>query len=114
MKRRDFITLLGSAAMAWPLAARAQQAGRVYRIGLLANDPSIPGTPAGRAFVDGLREHGLVEGQNIVIERRFATANAARYAELASELVGLGVDVLVTSSTDRNSPNVRNRLLEQG
>jgi putative ABC transport system substrate-binding protein len=100
--RRKLITLLGSAAassVSWPLAARAQQARRVHRIGLLANDPSIPRTPAGKAFVDGLRENGLVEGQNIVIERRFAAANAVQYAELATELVRLDVDALVTSST---------------
>jgi ABC-type uncharacterized transport system substrate-binding protein len=95
VRRREFIRLLGGAAAAWPLAARAQQAGRVHRIGLLANDPSIPATPAG---VEGLRENGLVEGQNIVVERRFAAANAEQYAELATELVRLDVDVLVTSS----------------
>jgi putative ABC transport system substrate-binding protein len=58
MKRRDFITLLGSAA-AWPLTARAQQAGKIYRIGFLANDPAIPTQPAGRAFLEGLQESGF-------------------------------------------------------
>src|SRR3954471_16041076 len=52
--RREAITLLGGAAAAWPLAARAEQAGKVYRIGFLANDPTIPTTAAGAAFRDGL------------------------------------------------------------
>jgi hypothetical protein len=55
MRRREFIRLLGGAAAAWPLAARAQQSGKIYRIGFLANDPAIPAQPAGRAFLDGLR-----------------------------------------------------------
>src|SRR5271165_7088688 len=71
MQRREFITLFGAAAT-WPLAARAEQAGKVYRIGFLANDPTIPTQPAGQAFLDGLRENGFVEGKNIIIERRFA------------------------------------------
>jgi putative ABC transport system substrate-binding protein len=54
VRRREFITLLGGAAAAWPLAARAEQAGKVYRIGFLANDPTIPTTAAGAAFRDGL------------------------------------------------------------
>jgi putative ABC transport system substrate-binding protein len=99
MKRREFITLLGGAAAAWPLPARAQHILKFYRLGLLANDPSIPNTPAGIALVDGLRENGFIEGQNIVIERRFATGSAERYIELATELVRLDVDVLITSST---------------
>jgi putative tryptophan/tyrosine transport system substrate-binding protein len=68
MKRREFITLLGGAAVTWPLAARAQQIGKVFRIGFLANDPTIPTTAPGRAFAQGLREGGFFEGQNIVIE----------------------------------------------
>src|SRR5215472_15751392 len=100
MKRRDFITLLGGAAAAWPLAARAQQAGKVYRIGFLANDPAIPTQPAGQAFLDGLREGGFIEGKNIVIERRFAEGRLDRYAGLVAELLRLEVDVLVTSAEE--------------
>ena len=100
IRRRDFITLLGGAAAAWPLAAQAQKPGKVYRIGFLANDPAIPMQPAGQAFVDGLREGGFIEGGNTVIERRFAEARPDRYAELVAELMQLDVDVLVVSSDE--------------
>jgi putative ABC transport system substrate-binding protein len=82
MRRREFIILLGGAAAAWPLAARAQQAGKAYRIGFLANDPTILTTPAGAAFRDGLRQGGFVEGDNILIDWRFAEGKADRYADL--------------------------------
>jgi putative ABC transport system substrate-binding protein len=98
LKRRDFITLLSGAALAWPLAARAQQAGKIYRIGFLANDPTIPAQPAGQAFLDGLRESGFIEGKNIIIERRFAQARLDRYPELVAELMRLNLDVMVTSA----------------
>jgi putative tryptophan/tyrosine transport system substrate-binding protein len=98
MKRRKFITLLGGAAAAWPLAADAQEVGKVYRIGFLANDPAIPTQAAGQAFLDGLRDSGLVEGKNITIERRFAEGRIDRYGELVADLVRLRVDVLVTSA----------------
>src|SRR5262245_13073347 len=98
--RRAFITLLVGAAMAWPLAARAQQAGKIYRIGFLANDPTIPAQPAGQAFLDGLRESGLIEGNNIIIERRFAEGRLDRYADLVAELVQLRVDEIVTSANE--------------
>jgi putative ABC transport system substrate-binding protein len=97
MRRREFITLVSGAAVAWPLAARAQQAGKIYRIGFLANDPTIPTQPAGQAFLDGLREGGFIEGKKIIIERRFAEGNIDRYDDLVAELVRLKVDVVVTS-----------------
>jgi putative ABC transport system substrate-binding protein len=97
MNRRAFITLLGGAA-AWPRAARAQQTGKIYRIGFLANDPAIPAQPAGQAFLDGLRESGFIEDKNIIIERRFAEGSTDRYAELVADLVRLNVDVIVTSA----------------
>jgi len=100
MKRREFITLLGGAAAAWPLAARAQQSGKIYRIGFLAGDPGIPAQPSGRAFLDGLREGGFIEGKNIILERRFSEGRLDRYSELVEELVRLRVDVLVTSANE--------------
>jgi putative ABC transport system substrate-binding protein len=101
MRRREFITLLGG-AVALPLAARAQQPapGKIYRIGFLANDPAIPMQPAGQAFLDGLRESGFIEGKNIIIERRFAEGRLDRYVDLVTELIGLQVDVLVTSANE--------------
>ena len=99
MKRREFITLIGGAA-AWPLTARAQQAGKIYRIGFLANDPAIPAQPAGQAFLDGLSENGFIEGKNIIVERRFAEGRTDRYAELVAELTRLDLDVLVTSADE--------------
>ena len=93
MKRRDFITLLGGAAAAWPLAARAQQS-KVARIGALyiglADAQSFK-----KEFQEGLRELGYVEGQNIVFEFRSAEGKLDRLPELASELVRLKVDVIV-------------------
>jgi putative ABC transport system substrate-binding protein len=102
MRRRAFITLLGGAAAAWPLVARAQQAGKVYRIGFLANDPTIPSTAAGQVFTEGLRENGFVEGQNIIIERRFMSGGVERAVESAAELVRLNVDVIVTSGVQNH------------
>ena len=100
LKRCEFITLLAGATAAWPLATRAQQGGKIYRIGFLANDPAIPRQPAGQAFLDGLSESGFVEGKNIVIEQRFAEGKLDRYADLVSELIRLEVDVLVTSAEE--------------
>ena len=97
LNRRAFITLLGGAAVTWPLAARAQH-GKVYRIGFLANDPSIPTQPVGQAFLDGLRESGFIEGKNVIIDRRFAEGRGDRYDGLIADLAQLNPDVLVTSA----------------
>jgi putative ABC transport system substrate-binding protein len=98
MRRRDFIKVIAGSAVAWPLAARTQQAGKIYRVGFLANDPTIPSQPAGQAFLDGLRESGFIEGKNIIIERRFAEARLDRYDDLLAELIRLRVDLIVTSA----------------
>src|SRR5262245_7700186 len=99
IRRREFITLIGGAAASWPLAARAQQPGKVYRIGFLANDPTILTTPASAAFRDGLRQNGLVDGDNILIDWRFAEGKTDRYAELAATLVSLRMDLIVASGS---------------
>jgi putative ABC transport system substrate-binding protein len=98
LKRREFITLLGSAA-AWPFAARAREARKVHRIGFLANDPKIATDATGAAFLEGLRENGLVEGDNIIIERRFTQGRNDRSPELVAELLQLHVELIAISGT---------------
>jgi putative ABC transport system substrate-binding protein len=99
MKRRKFITLLGGAAVAWPLAARAQLAGKVYRIGFLSAGAEVGPPRLWFIFVNGLREAGWIEGKNIVFDRRYAENRLDRLPELATELVRLDVDVIVTVGT---------------
>jgi putative ABC transport system substrate-binding protein len=99
MMRREFITLLGGAAAAWPLAVRAQQPGKLPTIGLLG-----PATPAIQsqwtaAFVQRLRELGWIEGRTVAIEVRWAEGRTERFAEIASEFVRLKVDVIATGGT---------------
>jgi ABC-type uncharacterized transport system substrate-binding protein len=97
--RREFITLLGGAAAAWPILARAQQAGRTYRIGFLSAGSEVRPPKLWSIFVDGLRELGWIEGNNIVFDRRYAENRLDRLPELATELVRLNVDVIVTVGT---------------
>ena len=97
MKRREFITLVGGAAVAWPLAANAQQKGKLSLIGLL--NPGSTDTPGIVGFYKGLQELGYTEGLNIGIERRYGNWNADRFKELAAELARLKVDVIVVAST---------------
>ena len=98
MRRREFVTLLGGAAAAWPLAARAQQPAMPV-IGFLgANRPSAQSQWTA-AFVQRLRELGWIEGRSIAIEYRWAEGPSERYAEIAAEFVRLKVDVIVTYAT---------------
>jgi putative ABC transport system substrate-binding protein len=96
VNRRDFITLLGSAAAAWPLATRAQQAGKLPTIGFLG--PSTPSVSShwAAAFVQRLHELGWVEGRDVAIEYRWAEGRSERYAEIAAEFIRRNVDVIVT------------------
>jgi putative ABC transport system substrate-binding protein len=98
MKRRKFITLVGGAA-AWPLAARAQQPGKLPTIGFLGG--AAPSVESERvvAFVQRLRELAWVDGRNLAIEYRWAEGRDERYAENAAEFVRLKVDIIVTSGT---------------
>jgi len=99
MKRRDFITLLGGAAAAWPLVARAQQPGKLPTIGFLgATNPAIESQRVA-AFVLRLRELGWIDSRNLAIEYRWAEGRNERYAENAAEFVRLKVDVIVTEAT---------------
>lgn len=95
MKRRDFITLLGGAAVAWPLAARAQQTGKLPTIGFLGANASAWSQRTG-AFVKRLRELGWIEDRTIAIEYRWDGGRPERAAEIAAEFVRLNVDVIVT------------------
>jgi putative ABC transport system substrate-binding protein len=99
MTRRQFITFVGGAAAAWPLAARAQQT-RIYRIGYL-NPGSIPlgAVTNFDAFIDALRELGWVEGKNVTFELRSAENHLERLPEFAAELVRLNVDVILAVGT---------------
>jgi putative ABC transport system substrate-binding protein len=97
MRRREFITLIGGAAAAWPLAANAQQRGKLPIIGVL--NPGPTGGPAAVGFYEGLRELGYTEGSNIAIERRYGDWNTDRFQQLAADLVRLKADVIVVVST---------------
>src|SRR6516165_9747778 len=99
MRRRDFITLVGGGIAVRPLAAQAQQAGKLPTIGFL-----VAGTPTSHgqwvaAFMQRLRELDWIEGRTITIEYRWAEGRDERFAEIAAELVRRQVDVIVTSAT---------------
>jgi ABC-type uncharacterized transport system substrate-binding protein len=99
MRRRNFIALLGSAAVAWSLAARAQQPLKLPTIGLLGSTTPSVESQRVAGFVQRLREHGWIEGRNIAIEDRWAEGRNERFAEIAAEFVRLRVDVIVTQGT---------------
>jgi putative ABC transport system substrate-binding protein len=99
MERRQFITLLGGAAGAWPLPLWAQQTGRTVRVGMLETVSAALKPDDLAAFQQGLRALGYVEGQNLRIEYRSADGRPERFPELAQELVGLNVDVITTRGT---------------
>jgi putative tryptophan/tyrosine transport system substrate-binding protein len=93
MHRRNIIRLLAGAALAWPLAASAEQ--RVHAIGVLASQP----LPAFENFVGKLRDYGYIEGENLRLHWRFAEGHDERYPELAAELISLPVELIVTQGT---------------
>ena len=99
MKRREFISLLGGAAAAWPLAARAQQPAKLPTIGYLGPNTRSLDSQRLAAFVQRLRELGWIEGHTIAIEYRWAEGRTERLAEFAAEFVGLKAGVIVTSGT---------------
>jgi putative ABC transport system substrate-binding protein len=96
VRRRDLITLIGGAAAAWPLAARAQQAGKQPTIGLLGAGTPSTWSPWLAAFAQRLHELGWSEGRTIAIKYRWAEGRPERFAEIAAEFVRLKVDVIVT------------------
>ena len=98
VKRREFITLLGGAA-AWPLAARAQQAGKLPTIGFLGAATPSAWSQRVAAFVQRLRELGWTEGRTVVVEYRWAEGRSERFLEIAAEFAQLKVDVIVAAGT---------------
>ena len=101
MQRREFITLLGGAAVAWPRAARAQQADRMRRVGVLeartADDPEAQARLA--ALLQGLQELGWTDGRNVRIDYRWAAADADRSRTYAAELVAVAPDVILAAGS---------------
>jgi putative tryptophan/tyrosine transport system substrate-binding protein len=99
LKRRQFITLLGGAAAAWPLAAHAQQGERMRRIGVLMSVAADG--PAGQArlavFVNGLQQLGWIDGRNVWVDQRWGAGDAERTRQYGAELVALGPDVILAS-----------------
>src|SRR4051812_39119227 len=97
LRRREFITVLGGAAVSWPLMAQAQQDGRVRRLGVLmslgSNDPE--GQTRLAAFLQGMQEAGWAVGRNLRIDTRWGAGDAERYRRFAAELVQLAPDVIL-------------------
>jgi putative tryptophan/tyrosine transport system substrate-binding protein len=106
VRRRDFIALLGGAAAAWPLTARAQQAERVRRIGVLmalpADDPESPARVT--AFAQGLQQLGWADGRDVRIDYRWGKGDADRLRRYAAELVALAPDVILATSSQSVMP----------
>jgi putative tryptophan/tyrosine transport system substrate-binding protein len=104
VSRREFITLVGGAASAWPLPARAQGRRRVPRVGVLWHAGSAEEEGAlFTALVEGFRALGYIDGQNIILEHRFPNEMPERFRSMAAELVSLNVDVLVSSGNNAAS-----------
>lgn len=108
MRRRELITLPGGFA-AWPIAARAQQVGKVHRVALIFSTSPVsemigpePIHPLARAFVHGLRDLGYSEGRNLILERRSAEGKFERFPEIIGELVSIKADV---SHSDSHHPD---------
>ncbi len=99
LKRREFVTLLGGATIAWPLTARGQQSGKVWRIGMLDMIAATVNSTNLASFRNGLRDLGYIEGQNLVIDYRSADGHSDRFPSLATELVQLKIDLFVTRGT---------------
>jgi putative tryptophan/tyrosine transport system substrate-binding protein len=97
--RRQFITLLGGAAVAWPLAARAEQARKLRTIGFLGSTAASAESERTSAFVRRLGEHGWIEGRTVAIEYRWGGGRTERFADIAAEFVRLKVDLIVATGT---------------
>jgi putative ABC transport system substrate-binding protein len=101
MRRREFIKLLGGAAVGWPLSARAQEPGRTYRLGVLS--ATRLETPQNTAFLDELAQLGFVQNKNLIIERRGVAVPFERFPQAAREIVESGVDAIFCPSGDASA-----------
>jgi len=101
MRRREFITLLGGAVVAWPLAARAQQSPKLPTIGFLGQSTPVIESRRLAAFLKRLRELGWIEGRTVAIEYRWAEGRSERAAEIAAEFVRLNVDLIFAGGTEQ-------------
>ena len=99
IKRREFMTLLGGAAAGWPLAASAQQPGKLRTIGFSGQSTRSAESELVAAFTQRLHELGWIENRTVVIEYRWSEGRAERFVQIAAEFVRLNVDVIVTSGT---------------
>src|SRR6516165_1845231 len=97
--RRDFITLIGGAATAWPIGASAQQAEKRPVIGFLGQSTPLGDGERATAFAQRLRDLSWIEGSTITIEYRWADGQGERLAEIAAEFARLKVDIIVTGGT---------------
>jgi putative tryptophan/tyrosine transport system substrate-binding protein len=95
MRRRELLTIIGGMAITWPLAGRAQEAGRIYRVGVL--NPIPRGSPPDMAVLGGLRQHGFIEGQNLAIDYRNYAIRPDLVSEYAAELMKAQPDVVVAA-----------------
>jgi putative ABC transport system substrate-binding protein len=100
MRRREFLGVLGGAAAAWPLAARAQAPGKIPTVGVLGSGTMSSQGAWVAAFVQRMRELGWIEGRTIAIEYRWAEGRAERFAEIAAEFVSIKVDVIFAVGTE--------------
>jgi putative ABC transport system substrate-binding protein len=101
MRRREFITLVGGATVVWPLGARAQQAERSItrpHVAFLGAESKSTNQHFFDAFRQGMTEHGYIDGQNVILEQRWAEGRSERFPELVGELIGLKTDVIVVVS----------------
>jgi putative ABC transport system substrate-binding protein len=101
MRRREFITLVGGATVVWPLGARAQQAERSItrpHVAFLGAESKSTNQHFFDAFRQGMTEHGYIDGQNVILEQRWAEGRSERFPELVGELIGLKTDVIVAVS----------------
>jgi putative tryptophan/tyrosine transport system substrate-binding protein len=117
VRRREFITLLGGTAVAWPLAASAQQGERMRRIGVLTAGPRPEDQDAQAniaAFLEGLKQLGWVDGRNVRIDYRWGLGQADTIRRQAAELAALAPDVVLSSGTALSGPGSAGAFFEVG